>query len=163
AQSARARGGSRERRSRCTDARRRRGRGRAAGGELPCPAKAGERRTLRDCGAGRAAAPPGHASGRWSCRRTASAPRARSRSAVVDLAAMRDAMAEMRGDPSRINPLVPAELVIDHSVQVDAFGTREAFRVNAEREFERNRERYAFLRWGQGAFDNFSVVPPDTG
>jgi aconitate hydratase len=83
--------------------------------------------------------------------------------AVVDLAAMRDAMAEMGGDPARINPLVPAELVIDHSVQVDAFGTREAFRVNAEREFERNRERYAFLRWGQGAFDDFAVVPPDTG
>ncbi|HWX74972.1 MAG TPA: aconitate hydratase, partial [Solirubrobacteraceae bacterium] len=83
--------------------------------------------------------------------------------AVVDLAAMRDAMADVGGDPARINPLVPAELVIDHSVQVDAFGTREAFRVNAEREFERNRERYAFLRWGQGAFDNFAVVPPDTG
>src|SRR5436305_3685138 len=83
--------------------------------------------------------------------------------AVVDLAAMRDAMAEMGGDPAKINPLVPAELVIDHSVQVDAFGTREAFAFNAEREFERNRERYAFLRWGQGAFDNFSVVPPDTG
>jgi aconitate hydratase len=83
--------------------------------------------------------------------------------AVVDLAAMRDAMAEVGGDPARINPLVPAELVIDHSVQVDAFGTREAFRVNAEREFERNHERYAFLRWGQGAFANFSVVPPDTG
>src|SRR5947199_3130161 len=83
--------------------------------------------------------------------------------AVVDLAAMRDAMAEMGGDPAKINPLVPAELVIDHSVQVDAFGTRDAFRVNAEREFERNRERYAFLRWGQQAFDNFSVVPPDTG
>src|SRR5437667_11784231 len=83
--------------------------------------------------------------------------------AVVDLAAMRDAMAQMGGDPARINPLAPAELVIDHSVQVDAFGTRDAFRVNAEREFERNRERYAFLRWGQGAFDNFSVVPPDTG
>jgi aconitate hydratase len=83
--------------------------------------------------------------------------------AVVDLAAMRDAMAEMGGDPARINPLVPAELVIDHSVQVDAFGTRDAFRVNAEREFERNKERYAFLRWGQQAFDNFAVVPPDTG
>jgi aconitate hydratase A / 2-methylisocitrate dehydratase len=83
--------------------------------------------------------------------------------AVVDLAAMRDAMAEMGADPARINPLAPAELVIDHSVQVDAFGTREAFRINAEREFERNRERYAFLRWGQGAFDDFSVVPPDTG
>jgi aconitate hydratase len=83
--------------------------------------------------------------------------------AVVDLAAMRDAMADMGGDPARINPLVPAELVIDHSVQVDAFGTRDAFRVNAEREFERNRERYAFLRWGQGVFDDFSVVPPDTG
>ncbi len=83
--------------------------------------------------------------------------------AVVDLAAMRDAIAEMGGDAAEINPLVPAELVIDHSVQVDAFGTRDAFRVNAEREFERNQERYAFLRWGQGAFDDFAVVPPDTG
>jgi aconitate hydratase len=83
--------------------------------------------------------------------------------AVVDLAAMRDAMADLGGDASRINPLVPAELVIDHSVQVDAFGTRDSFRVNAEREFERNEERYAFLRWGQDGFDNFSVVPPDTG
>src|SRR6476646_10779822 len=83
--------------------------------------------------------------------------------AIVDLAAMRDAMADLGGDASRINPLVPAELVIDHSVQVDAFGTRDSFRVNAEREFERNQERYAFLRWGQDAFDNFSVVPPDTG
>jgi len=83
--------------------------------------------------------------------------------AVVDLAAMRDAIAEMGGDASTINPLVPAELVIDHSVQVDAFGTRDAFRFNAEREFERNEERYAFLRWGQEAFDDFSVVPPDTG
>jgi aconitate hydratase len=83
--------------------------------------------------------------------------------AVVDLAAMRDAMAQMGGDPAKINPLAPAELVIDHSVQVDAYGTRDAFRFNAEREFERNQERYAFLRWGQGAFDDFSVVPPDTG
>src|SRR6476659_6049193 len=83
--------------------------------------------------------------------------------AVVDLAAMRDAIAEMGGDAERINPLVPAELVIDHSVQVDAFGTRDAFRVNAEKEFERNKERYAFLRWGQGAFEGFKVVPPDTG
>ncbi len=83
--------------------------------------------------------------------------------AVVDLAAMREAMAQMGGDPARINPLAPAELVIDHSVQVDAFGTRDAFRINAEREFERNQERYAFLRWGQQAFDNFKVVPPDTG
>jgi aconitate hydratase len=83
--------------------------------------------------------------------------------AVVDLAAMRDAMADMGGDPAMINPLAPAELVIDHSVQVDAFGTRDSFRFNAEREFERNRERYAFLRWGQGAFDDFAVVPPDTG
>jgi len=83
--------------------------------------------------------------------------------AVVDLAAMRDAMAQMGGDPARINPLAPAELVIDHSVQVDAFGTSDAFRVNAEREFERNQERYAFLRWGQGAFEHFAVVPPDTG
>jgi aconitate hydratase len=83
--------------------------------------------------------------------------------AVVDLAAMRDAMAEMGGDPAKINPLAPAELVIDHSVQVDAFGTPDSFRFNAEREFERNQERYAFLRWGQGAFDDFAVVPPDTG
>ncbi len=83
--------------------------------------------------------------------------------AVVDLAAMRDAMGTMGGDPAKINPLVPAELVIDHSVQVDEFGTRYAFERNAELEFERNRERYAFLRWGQGAFDGFKVVPPDTG
>ena len=83
--------------------------------------------------------------------------------AVVDLAAMRDAMGDMGGDPNKINPLVPAELVIDHSVQVDVFGTSAAFQRNAELEFERNRERYAFLRWGQGAFDNFKVVPPDTG
>jgi aconitate hydratase len=84
--------------------------------------------------------------------------------AIVDLAAMRDAMAdEIGGDPGKVNPLIPAELVIDHSVQVDFFGTRDAFERNAEREFERNQERYAFLRWGQGAFADFSVVPPDTG
>ncbi|HEY8625366.1 MAG TPA: aconitate hydratase [Solirubrobacteraceae bacterium] len=83
--------------------------------------------------------------------------------AIVDLAAMRDAIREMGGEESKINPLVPAELVIDHSVQVDAFGTPQAFQQNADLEFERNKERYAFLRWGQGAFDNFSVVPPDTG
>jgi aconitate hydratase len=83
--------------------------------------------------------------------------------AVVDLAAMRDAMSDMGGDPRKINPLVPAELVIDHSVQVDVFGSSLAFARNAELEFERNRERYAFLRWGQGALHNFSVVPPDTG
>jgi aconitate hydratase len=83
--------------------------------------------------------------------------------AVVDLAAMREAMSEMGGDPAKINPLAPAELVIDHSVQVDAFGTRDAFRFNAELEFERNQERYLFLRWGQGTFDQFAVVPPDTG
>jgi len=83
--------------------------------------------------------------------------------AIVDLAAMRDAMAAMGGDPARINPLAPAELVIDHSVQVDEFGTRYAFDTNARLEFERNRERYAFLRWGQQGFDNFKVVPPDTG
>src|SRR5579871_244040 len=82
---------------------------------------------------------------------------------VVDLAAMRDAIAELGGDPARINPLVPAELVIDHSVQVDAFGSRQAFAFNAEREFERNAERYAFLRWGQQAFNRLAVVPPDTG
>ncbi|MDQ6731758.1 MAG: aconitate hydratase AcnA [Actinomycetota bacterium] len=83
--------------------------------------------------------------------------------AIVDLAAMRDAMRDLGGDESKINPLVPAELVIDHSVQVDVFGTHDAFRRNAELEFERNQERYAFLRWGQDAFHNFSVVPPDTG
>ena len=83
--------------------------------------------------------------------------------AIVDLAAMRDAMKAMGGDPNKINPLVPAELVIDHSVQVDVFGTPQAFERNAELEFERNKERYSFLRWGQTAFDNFKVVPPDTG
>src|SRR4051812_37799613 len=83
--------------------------------------------------------------------------------AVVDLAAMRDAMADQGGDPAKIEPLVPSELVIDHSVQVDAFGTRAAFARNAELEFERNEERYAFLRWGQEAFEAFKVVPPDTG
>jgi aconitate hydratase len=83
--------------------------------------------------------------------------------AVVDLAAMRDAMKKMGGDPKRINPLLPAELVIDHSVQVDDFGSSLAFRTNADLEFQRNRERYAFLRWGQKAFHNFKVVPPDTG
>jgi aconitate hydratase len=83
--------------------------------------------------------------------------------AIVDLAAMRDAMEAMGGDPAKINPLVPAELVIDHSVQVDEYGTRFAFERNAELEFERNKERYAFLRWGQGAFEGFEVVPPDTG
>jgi aconitate hydratase len=83
--------------------------------------------------------------------------------AVVDLAAMRDAMADMNGDAARINPLSPAELVIDHSVQVDFFGARDSFQRNADKEFERNQERYAFLRWGQSAFDDFSVVPPDTG
>jgi aconitate hydratase len=83
--------------------------------------------------------------------------------AIVDLAAMRDAIAELGGEPSRINPLVPVELVIDHSIQVDVFAERLAFQRNAEFEFERNRERYAFLRWGQTAFDNFSVVPPNTG
>ena len=83
--------------------------------------------------------------------------------AVVDLAAMRDAMERMGGDPKQINPLQPVELVIDHSVQVDESGTAIAFFTNAEREFRRNRERYAFLRWGQNAFENFRVVPPDTG
>src|SRR5262249_47200971 len=83
--------------------------------------------------------------------------------AVVDLAAMRNAMVQMGGDPKKINPLLPAELVIDHSVQVDDFGSGLAFRTNAHLEFQRNRERYAFLRWGQKAFRNFKVVPPDTG
>ena len=83
--------------------------------------------------------------------------------AVVDLAAMRDAMTELGGEPSRINPLMPSELVIDHSVQVDSFGLRASLQINAEKEFERNRERYEFLRWGQEAFGNFKVVPPSTG
>jgi aconitate hydratase len=83
--------------------------------------------------------------------------------AVVDLAAMRDAMEEIGGDPAAINPLVDVDLVIDHSVQVDAFGNERAFAVNAERDFERNRERYSFLKWGQKSFDNFRVVPPATG
>ncbi|MFP4601464.1 MAG: aconitate hydratase AcnA [Halochromatium sp.] len=83
--------------------------------------------------------------------------------AVVDLAAMRDAMSALGGDPDRINPLQPAELVIDHSVQVDAYGSDDALQRNADLEFSRNRERYRFLKWGQQAFDDFKVVPPDTG
>ena len=83
--------------------------------------------------------------------------------AVVDLAAMRDAMRALNGDPRKINPLVPVDLVIDHSVTVDTFGTAAAFLANVEKEYERNGERYAFLRWGAGAFDNFRVVPPGTG
>ena len=82
---------------------------------------------------------------------------------VVDLVAMRDAIIALGGDPQRINPLVPSELVIDHSVIVDAFGQDDAFSINAQREFERNVERYQMLRWAQQAFDNFKVVPPDTG
>ncbi|WP_125461867.1 MULTISPECIES: aconitate hydratase AcnA [Rhodomicrobium] len=83
--------------------------------------------------------------------------------AVVDLAAMRDAMKAMGGDPAKINPLVPVDLVIDHSVMVDAFGNGMAFKTNVEMEYARNQERYEFLRWGAGAFDNFRVVPPGTG
>ena len=83
--------------------------------------------------------------------------------AVVDLAAMRDAMAALGGNPQRINPLQPVDLVIDHSVQVDEYGTEAALLLNTEREFERNQERYVFLRWGQDAFENFRVVPPGTG
>jgi aconitate hydratase len=83
--------------------------------------------------------------------------------AVVDLAAMREAMRNLGGDPKKINPLLPAELVIDHSVQVDKFGVANAFAFNADLEMQRNIERYAFLRWGQKAFQNFKVVPPDTG
>src|SRR5207302_5728743 len=83
--------------------------------------------------------------------------------AVVDLAAMRDAMKMLGGDPALINPLQPAELVIDHSVQVDEFGKPQALALNAELEFLRNKERYAFLRWGQTAFRNLAIVPPDTG
>ncbi|NOY79996.1 MAG: aconitate hydratase AcnA [Kiritimatiellaeota bacterium] len=83
--------------------------------------------------------------------------------AVVDLAAMRSTVARLGGDPTRINPRVPVDLVIDHSVQVDVFGRADAARINLEREFERNRERYEFLRWGQEAFDNFRVIPPASG
>ena len=83
--------------------------------------------------------------------------------AIVDLASMRDAMADLGGDPGKINPLIPCELVIDHSVQVDDFGSRGAFAHNTELEYERNKERYTFLRWGQTAFRNFKVVPPETG
>src|SRR5437763_824807 len=83
--------------------------------------------------------------------------------AVVDLAAMRDAMVKMGGDPKKVNPLLPAELVIDHSVIVDEFGTATAFQVNADLEFQRYRERYALLRWAQKTFAGFKVVPPDTG
>ncbi|MGH7846619.1 MAG: aconitase family protein, partial [Candidatus Binatia bacterium] len=83
--------------------------------------------------------------------------------AVVDLAAMREAMKRLGGDPKKINPLAPCDLVIDHSVQVDSFGSAEAFHLNSAIEYERNVERYAFLRWGQKAFRNFRVVPPDTG
>ncbi|MDT0164362.1 aconitate hydratase AcnA [Actinotalea sp. AC32] len=82
---------------------------------------------------------------------------------VVDLATMREAVAELGGDPARINPLAPAELVIDHSVQIDVFGRQDAFERNVELEYQRNRERYQFLRWGQTAFDDFKVVPPGTG
>jgi aconitate hydratase len=82
---------------------------------------------------------------------------------VVDLATMREAMADLGGDPTRINPLAPAEMVIDHSVIADVFGSADAFERNVEIEYERNRERYQFLRWGQGAFDDFKVVPPGTG
>src|SRR5678816_3946306 len=82
---------------------------------------------------------------------------------VVDLAAMRDAMARMHGDPQRINPIVPCDLVIDHSVQVDHYGAPDAFAFNVKREFERNRERYQLLKFGQRAFENFRVVPPGTG
>lgn len=83
--------------------------------------------------------------------------------AVVDLAAMRSTMARLGGDPNEINPRVPVDLIIDHSVQVDAFGSSDALQINADKEFHRNRERYEFLRWGKQAFDNFSVVPPASG
>ncbi|MCA9975559.1 MAG: hypothetical protein KC413_07405, partial [Anaerolineales bacterium] len=83
--------------------------------------------------------------------------------AVVDLAALRSAMARLGGDPKKINPHVPVDLVIDHSVQVDQFGSRAALFFNLEREFVRNRERYEFLKWGKEAFQNFRVVPPGTG
>ena len=83
--------------------------------------------------------------------------------AIVDLAAMRDAMTRLGGDPDRINPLQPAELVIDHSIQIDSYGSNKSMDLNSEMEYRRNRERYSFLKWGQKAFSNFKVVPPDTG
>jgi len=83
--------------------------------------------------------------------------------AVVDLAAMREAVKRLGGDPGRINPLIPADLVIDHSVQVDRFGSSRSLEENVAIEYERNRERYEFLKWGQSAFENFRVVPPSTG
>ena len=83
--------------------------------------------------------------------------------AVVDLAALRDQMARMGGDPAKVNPQIPVDLVIDHSVQIDRFGSKFALFYNAEREFQRNRERYEFLKWGSQSFDNFRVVPPATG
>ena len=83
--------------------------------------------------------------------------------AIVDLAAMRDAMRNLKGDAAKINPLVPCELVVDHSVQVDEFGKADSFLINSRLEYERNHERYVFLRWGQDAFRNFKVVPPETG
>ena len=83
--------------------------------------------------------------------------------AVVDLAAMRQAMVDLGGDPNKINPLSPVDLVIDHSVQIDQFGSPQAFAANVKREFERNGERYRFLRWGADAFENFRLVPPGTG
>src|SRR5207247_3227664 len=83
--------------------------------------------------------------------------------AIVDLATMRDVIKKMGGEPKKINPLQQVDLVIDHSVQVDRFGSPEAFAFNADRELERNRERYLFLKWGQKAFQNCRVVPPDTG
>ena len=81
--------------------------------------------------------------------------------AVVDLAAMRDAVKELGGDPRKVNPLVPVDLIVDHSVQVDAFGTNDAVVENVRKEYERNGERYALLKWAQKSFDNFKVVPPD--
>ena len=98
-----------------------------------------------------------------SCRRAFCCRISPACRAVVDLAAMRDAIRNLGGDPKKVNPLLPAELVIDHSVQVDKSGSDMAFAFNAELEFQRNVERYAFLRWGQKAFDNFKVVPPGYG
>jgi aconitate hydratase len=82
---------------------------------------------------------------------------------IVDLATMREAIVDLGGDPSKVNPLAPAELVIDHSVIADVFGTKDSFEKNTDIEYERNQERYRFLRWGQTAFDEFKVVPPGTG
>ena len=142
---------------------------------LPVTVKILLENTLRHAGGGvveasRRRDPAGMASGRRpprrrsrSCRRVSCSRTSPAFPAVVDLAVMRDAMADLGGDPAKVNPLVPADLVIDHSVQIDRFGTPGAFAFNVEREYERNGERYQLLRWAQTAFRDLRVVPPGTG